>query len=329
MDLEKLYYDLKDKIDSLDFNKIWKDFKPLKFAIYDDDKCFFDGKYIEKTNDFCANTAILYNGEMIAIWYFKEEQDINIFTSKIVHEMFHGYQRINNWNCFANEMEALYNYKYNVDSLSLKLEENKLLLELYEDFDIQKYNKLLEYRKYRSIKYPYEFMYEAMEEEIEGSANFVELASLKALDKNKAQNMINDMKRVLLNPKYFFPIRISCYYTGALMINALIKADEYIYHTEKRPIINTILSKIVCPEKVFYNDNVKSLVMIEFDNFMKETKEIISESIKNEVILEGPYEIVTVNVYDARCYNNYLTSTYFVMFKENNTNQIINTIENI
>ena len=108
MDLESLFNEVNKRIKRLDFNKIWPLFTPLRFALYDNEKCFFDGKYIEKTNEFCANTSILYKGEYIAIWMVNEELDIDILTSKMVHEMFHGYQNIMKWNCFPNEFEALY-----------------------------------------------------------------------------------------------------------------------------------------------------------------------------------------------------------------------------
>ena len=111
-DLEKLYKQLSESIGTLDFDAIWPGFSPLKFALYNEKECFFDGRYIEKTADFCANTAIEYQGELIAIWNVEEEMAIPKFTSCIVHEMFHAFQEKQGWDCFANEMEALYNYKY-------------------------------------------------------------------------------------------------------------------------------------------------------------------------------------------------------------------------
>ena len=88
MNLEKLYDRVFDAISSLDYESIWQGFQPLKFALYDDENCFFDGAYIEKSDDFCANTAILYRGEQIAIWRVTNEPDIPVLASEIVHEMF-------------------------------------------------------------------------------------------------------------------------------------------------------------------------------------------------------------------------------------------------
>ena len=46
---------------------------------------------------------------------------------------------------------------------------------------------------------------------------------------------------------------------------------------------------------------------------MAESKRIVETAIEaGEVVLKGPAEIVTVNIYDARCYNGYLTSRFFL-----------------
>ena len=94
MDLEKLYYEIKRYIEIVDFSKLWRGFEPLKFALYSEKECFFDGAYIEKTDAFLANTSILYNGEWIAIWNVQEEMNPIVLTSKMIHEMFHGFQKI-------------------------------------------------------------------------------------------------------------------------------------------------------------------------------------------------------------------------------------------
>ena len=141
MNLDELYSRVSETVSSLDFGRIWPGFRPLKFALYDDEKCFYDGMYIEKSDDFCANTSINFQGEQIAIWKVVDDLPIPVLASKIVHEMFHGYQTVENWNCWADEMEALYRYQYNADNLSLKLRENELLLRILDHFDEASYQR--------------------------------------------------------------------------------------------------------------------------------------------------------------------------------------------
>ena len=52
MKLNDLYSKLAEIISNLDYESIWYGFKPLKFALYDDENCFFDGFYIKKQMHF-------------------------------------------------------------------------------------------------------------------------------------------------------------------------------------------------------------------------------------------------------------------------------------
>ncbi len=318
MDLETLYTKVKEGIESLDFKSIWPGFKPLKFALYNDEKCFFDGHYIKKTDEFCANTSICYQGEQIAIWMVQQEEDIAVLTSKIVHEMFHGYQNIMGWDCWARELEALYRYEYKAENLSLKLRENELLLELLDEKNDAALHELLEHRKLRSALFPYEFSYESKVEEIEGTANYVEWQALKQIDKTKADELVAQMRRHITKVEYLFPIRISTYYTGALMINALNEAGKYSFETATRPVILSGLKDIepsngdFCGKADFVSKTSDAV-----DAFYKETDRIVHSAVeKNQIVLNGPCELTGVNIYNARCHEGYITSTYFMMYKE-------------
>ena len=219
--LKDKYYIIKQYIDKVDFSLLWDGFKPLKFALYNEKECFFDGHYINKTNDFIANTSIKYNNEVIAIWNVMEDIDPIILASKMVHEMFHGYQMINNESRFPNEMDALYNYKYDDLNLSIKYEENKLINNLLDNFNYDDFNRLLRYRKYRYNHFNYEYTYESKIEQIEGSANYVELNSLKQLSIELYQNKLNGLKDRIINKNNYLPIRILSYDIGALLLQLL------------------------------------------------------------------------------------------------------------
>lgn len=325
MNLEIQYREVKESISSLDLGSIWPGFEPLKFALYDDENCFFDGHYIEKTDVFCANTSIVYEGEQIAIWMVQEDLDNSVLTSKIVHEMFHGYQSIMGWNCWPNELEALYNYKYDTENLSLKLRENELLLALTDCFDASTLKELLALRKLRSMKYPYEFSYESKVEEIEGTANYVEWQVLKQLDEIRANALIEQMRAVMTKPEYLFPIRISSYFTGALMINALRGASMYRFEAADRPTILSVIKDIepsngLFPEKEAVLGSVTSAV----ETFHLETDSIIRSALERDlVVLKGPLELTGVNVYNARCLRGFITSTYFVMYREGKEDKML------
>lgn len=130
MDIEKIYNQVQEYLNKINFEALWLNFRPLKFALYNQNECFFNGRYIDKTDQFIANTSILFQDEYIAIWNLQEDIPIEILVSKIVHEMFHGFQMKNNEMRWANELEALVKYKYSDENLSIKLKENRLLNEL-------------------------------------------------------------------------------------------------------------------------------------------------------------------------------------------------------
>ena len=318
MRLDELYDQLSRTISALDFERIWPGFAPLKFALYDNKHCVLDGSYIEKTDAFCANTSIVYQGEQIAIWNVAEEIKPAILASKIVHEMFHGFQNRQGWDCWADEMEALYHYAYSAGNLSLKLRENELLLSLLDGFDSASFLELLSLRRLRGERNPYEFAYESKVEEIEGSATFVEWMVLKQLDEQAAHAMEARMRSLLTKPDYLFPIRISSYYTGALLIHAMIGAGVYSYNSAERPVIRTIMRGIRPSDGGFPGkDACYQRARDAIASFSKASEAIITSALeKNEVVVQGPVEVVCVNIYDARCYKGYMTSRYFLQYRD-------------
>lgn len=318
MNLDELYSRVAEMISSLDFGRIWPGFRPLKFALYNDEKCFFDGAYIEKSDDFCANTSINFQGEQIAIWKVVDDLPAPVLASKIVHEMFHGYQTVEGWNCWADEMEALYRYQYNPDNLSLKLRENELLLHLLDHFDEASCQELLSHRKRRSERHPYEYAYESKAEEIEGTATYVEWMTLRQLDEQAAAAMTQRMHDAMTKPERLFPIRISCYYSGALMVNALAAFGAYSFNQAERPVACSVL-KNVCPSDGDFpgKEDCCRRGSNAITSFEKTSEQIVQAALeKNNVVLTGPAELLCVNIYDARFYNGYMTSRFFLMYRD-------------
>jgi len=55
MDLALIYRKIEKRLAKVNFSALWTGFSSLKFAVYTDEACYFDGHYIEKT-DFFALT---------------------------------------------------------------------------------------------------------------------------------------------------------------------------------------------------------------------------------------------------------------------------------
>lgn len=317
MNLLGIYEVISNKLKQINFNNLWEDFKPYRFAIYNDDEVILDGKKIPKTNEFIANTSIMYEGNPLAIWNVTNKDiDLDILTAGIVHEMFHAYQGDKQERRFPNDMEALVKYKYSNTNLNLKLAENKLLVELVKSFDQDKFDLFLEYRAQRKILDPYSFDYESRIEVIEGTAFYVELKALYELDKEKADKHLNNMLNKIINPNNFIPIRAISYDIGAIILKVLI--DNNIAFNkkihDKQPTYMEQLLKNISNKKL---PNVEDV----FSNIIEEDKKsldlIIKKTTKVESIVAGNYKLYGCNVYDARYHKGYLLSKYFVAYLNN------------
>ena len=315
MNLEELYQQICNNIKKINFDTLWKGFAPTKFALYNESECFFNCKYIDKTADFVANTAIFYEGEYIAIWNVIDTPNITVLTSKIIHEMFHAFQYANHWDICVNELKALIYYKYDEENLSIKLRENKLLLDLYKSYDAEKAETFARYRKYRQEKFPYEFQYESSIEKLEGSANYVEWQALKQLDSSKADELFASMTVQLSDCGFYFPIRISNYYSGALFY--AVQFTEQVKSVFEANATGESIGDISCNSDFAMKEAVL--------RYAEETERIVAKALaSNKVIIEEPVELLGVNVYNARRYKQYLTSTYFLMYLRNGKEEILN-----
>ena len=319
MDLEKLYHEVKSCIDKVDFSKLWRGFEPLKFALYTDNECFFDGTYIEKTDAFLANTSVCYNGEWIAIWNVQEEMHPIVLASKIIHEMFHGFQMMHQDSRFPDELDALYHYKYEEGNLDLKLKENHLLCSLLTQFDKEMFEEFLQIRKYRFDAFPYAYHYESCIEQIEGTANFVELHCLKQLSAERFEKKLSAMREKIINPGNLLPIRVVCYDIGALLLyvmteNQIAFEDGFSSAAFSEAMISDVEGKAQSPEY-----STKELL----NGYYAKARETIHKAIEgNKLISDTPCDLLGVNVYNAVFCDNHIISQFFVMFGSKDHPQI-------
>lgn len=319
MELSELYNEVLSYVNKVDLNKLWPNFRLLKFALYNDKECFFNGKYIEKTNEFLGNTSIKYEDEYIAIWNVMGEIDSRILASKMIHEMFHGFQNENKESRFPDEIKAVYQYKYTNENLSLKLKENELIITLLENFNQELFSDLLRLRKYRSVNFPVEFIYETKIEQIEGTANYIELMVLNEIDSKLYLNKIDEMRHSIVEPNRFFPIRIISYNIGALLIK-ILKDNNISFNQgfDHLTISAELIQNFPILDEIENNYDINEYI----HNYYAKGYKVIKENIKdNNIVMEGNEDLLGFNVYNAFYQNNYIISRYFVMYgvKENPT----------
>lgn len=323
MDLALVYSEIQKRVLKVDFSALWRGFSPLKFAVYTEKECYFNGRYIDKTDAFCANTAIAFNGESIAIWNIVEEpKDLDVLASLIIHEMFHAFQQSSGERRFANETEALFQYRYSAENLSAKLAEANCIRSALKEDRPSAYARLLSLRKMRASRYPYEYDYEARIEQIEGTANFVEVNALTQLHHEKGTMAWQRMIDRICRPECYFPIRRISYETGATLIACIRKYADMDYEIfNEQPFSCQIISDINGKDAMAPNN-----IEIEkcLNRYFAETHRIIETAIqKNDCVLKGKYPLVSVNVWDARREENFITSNCFLMVQDGENQRIL------
>lgn len=319
VDLMNLFSRVRAKIGSVDFSRLWRGFYPLKFALYTDDACVFDGQFVEKTQEFLANTSIFYRDEYIAIWKVSGACDESVLASKLIHEMFHAFQNVRNETRFANEMDALVRYQISAANLSARHEENLLLVALQSDFRADAFERFLSLRKARAERFPYEYAYEAAVEQIEGSANFVEMQALKQLAPEKARRKAEDMAKSVAGAETLLPVRIQCYDTGAMLFNLLRAENRFDCEAFSPEPASVEMLKDTAPAAL--SDEPNEDVSRFVERFQAETDALIAR--RDAVVAEGDLFLLGANVYDARCQNGFVLSNNFVMILENGNQRIL------
>lgn len=315
MTLEKAYEEVRNRIGTVDFSRLWHGFHPFKFALYNGRQCFFNGAYVEKTEEFTANTSIMYKGENIAIWNMMEEIDPDILASKLIHEMFHAFQSEQGENRFPDEMEALWKYEYKAPYLSAKLEENKLLAGLAREYRPDNFARLMALRKYRYTVCPYEYSYEAAVEQIEGTAAYVELNALKQISEEKYRQLLEKMAKGICQPENLLPIRVMCYDAGALFLHVIKERNIADFETfTGRPAAVALLDNV---REQAETPAEEEAVCEQIEKYRRETRKIIQTALqKGDCAAQGSFRLLGVNIYNARCLDGYIVTTFFVMYED-------------
>ena len=313
-----LFKEIEKRIDALDFNLLYPDFKPYNFAFYDDKIVVFKDKIIPYDNRFVGNTAIVIDDEYLAIWKIDSIfVHYNVLTSKIVHEMFHAWQWSQKELRFPNEFLGL-GYLYEKFNISLKYDETKSLLKALEDEDKSALERFVGYRERRRKDYINETTYEEDIETIEGMARYVELQVLKQLDGAEYQKAYDTLKNTIKNIRNYIPIRSISYEIGALMllVKDLFLLDvKHKIGEETRNIYNILFDSFERKE-YFYENTSLNL------NFLEEYYEQITSRI-TYVLSRNPRihlcdQVIGFDPLNSFRIGQYVYYRHFVMIEHDN-----------
>ena len=315
MELAYAYQQVKERLDQLDFSALYRGFSRFPFALYNNEKTYINGEYIDKPAGFLGNTSVLYNGTHTAIWQLGEEEwDFDVLAAKLAHEMLHAYQNAVGEKRWADERTALVKYPQDAANVSARIEEAACMEQCLSENAPEAFARLLALRKARMERFPFAYDYEARIEQIEGTAHFVELAALKQLNGDKAKERWRRLFAELRDPKRYFPARSVTYLSGAAFIACLKKYTEFDTDAFTDVPFAVAALKEVRPCEL---PEIDPRVEAALADWRKEGREIVTRAIeKGDIVLAGVYRLVAFNVYDAFWDGQYAVISAFIGYIE-------------
>ncbi len=315
MTLAEAYREIESRLEALDFAALFRGFHRFPFALYNAEQAYIDGAYIEKPAGFLGNTSVQYNGAHTAIWSLPEEPgDLDVLTAKLVHEMLHAFQNASGEARWADERAALVKYRCDEANVAARLEEAACMKQCLNADAPEAFARLLSLRKARSARFPFAYDYEARIEQIEGTANFVELAALAQLSPEKAEKRWDEALAQVAEPARYFPARAVTYLTGAAFLAGLrryttMDTDGF---TDTPFAVAALAEAEPCelPEG-------HPAVAACLKDWHEKAREIISRAMENaDLVLEGTYRLVMWNVYDGFREGSYAILSAFLGYIE-------------
>lgn len=307
----ELYRNIQEKLDTLDFNMLSPGFHMFDFALYNKESVVLNNEIFPYSEKFIGNTTINYNGNQIAIWDMKYQVDnINIFTSKIVHEMFHAYQIENRETRFPNEFDGIY-YQYTYENMIWKIQETKLLIEAYNKESIELFYQFISSRNERKKSFPKEVEYENKVETVEGLARLMELKTLNQLDRKLEKMQIEETISYVANEENFFPIRKVLYYIGSLIVLAANKLGIEYQEDDTKTVVDWFEANEF--DKTVLNTN--QVITNVIDKYHKANELLVKAFFNQDLEVIEDIRITGLDPMNTIKHNEYLFFNHFVRVK--------------
>jgi len=340
-DITKTLKVVYEKINSGVLENYWTGFKPLPIAFYDNSHVYIIGLselpegfnkedeiFVgEWDNRFIGNTSIKFQEGYIGIWDLSTVEEFTTFSefySKIVHEIFHGFQLSNNDKRFANEFLA-FQYPFTVENIALRIKEREYLLKgVFEDKKNLKRDYMKKFiscrEKRRSIIK--EFLdYELGLESIEGTATYVEYRALFDESCLPEKFLISVFGKDLIKVTDLNKFRMSCYSPGmyiSLLLDC-IKPDWKKEYTYENKYIYDYFVDIVSLEfeNVEIDDQTVNLAREAVEKHKKELDKVFKNfetSGKYKVVLTGKFSLAGFDPMNILKSGNKLLHKNFLKF---------------
>jgi len=278
--MRELYVSIQAELEKIDFEAIWPGFAPIEFILIDDEIICFENGEKPKGSEFFGNTAMYYEGRLVATWNVSDacRADISGLAANIVHEMFHGFQKLEGESRHADEF-AIFAYPDNLAAYRIKSAEYRALARAYENADPAALADFIALRRARAEALGDVILDEYKCETTEGLAEYAGLEALRQLSPEKFALRVEKHLGKLKNPgENLFSVRLMTYYSGSILCLVLQKLGIDFLHnlTETRTLFELFANDdpITADFNKYYTDK-KS----KFDDLLSKPTKIIDKNL--------------------------------------------------
>lgn len=204
------------RLERLDFPTLYPSFHRYAFALYDRHHICLNGQLLPVNDAFRGNTALLCEGEYIAIWDMASDpvDDPDVLTGCIVHEMLHCHQHVLGTADWPDDLSLLAR-PASIDCDALRAEEHRLLHEALKGGRPEPFREFLRVRARRRLTAPLLTREEEKVETLEGAAEFTGLRALAALNTDRYNEALaNVLAWLSADDERFFDRRRMACFTG-------------------------------------------------------------------------------------------------------------------
>lgn len=236
----KLYHEISDRLNKIDFEAIWHGFHLYPFALYTQHEAIMNGVKFLTPDSFYGNTTIWFEGKQIAIWNIELDlpESLDLLAASLVHEMFHAFQMEHGERRFPNDL-ALFASALTPESLSWRIWERQLLA---DKFALSKFCSTRLAHRNDCLTHEEELV-----ETAEGMAQFVEFRALGQLSNQSLVDSLEKCKMRLKNADLAVDIRRCGYDSGLYMLWEAVEFKANVFHVigqEKKTVFEIILQQI-------------------------------------------------------------------------------------
>lgn len=324
--MKTLYQEIEHHLKQLDFSKLWEGFHLFPFALYNETQIILNQTSRPYDPAFRGNTAIKFEGEMIAIWYVTEEDlqtDSRILTSLLVHEMFHAYQKTEHETRFPDDLKLL-NIPDHVVNYQLKQLEHQTIIQLLKQPHTRTPDLLLNLIALRTQREqligPIIYQ-EYLIETCEGMAEYVGLKALHQLSPTLYEEKIQTYLHLLEEPNdLLFQPRKMNYYTGSLILLAL---DEDLFKHQvgqENKTVFELIKEHSLIKKSWTNPLLASQLKSHQTRQLKEFENFRNQDL---ICYHGNYRICGYDPMNMMKLENQILCPHFICLKNQNTHEFL------